>query len=145
MIRFIINTDFDLSTLQTREENPIKFMFAPIPEMVDNTYLILCEREVVDSILLEVGEHEIIGSWNKRGEFYDDIKEGKGTKIKKTKDKFTKTKYKKYLKKIRKFENEEDEVGTLVDAPEDTLVINISGWDGSISPEHNRIKIDIDE
>ena len=140
MIRFIIHTEFDLKGLKTREENPLKFHLIPVRDMIENTYLILCEREIADFILAEVLEHEIIGSWNRKGDFYDDYvdspdKEDK--KEKKAKDKFTKTKYKKYLKQILKFEDENDEVGTLVDAPEDKLIVNISGW--------NRIKIDVDE
>ena len=140
MIRFVIHTEFDLESLKTREENPLKFHLIPVRNMIENTYLILCEREVADLILAEVLEHEIIGSWNDKGDFYDDYvdspdKEDK--KEKKAKDKFTKDKYKKYLKQILKFEDENDTVGTLVDAPEDKLIVNISGW--------NRIKIDVDE
>ena len=140
-MRFIINTEFDLNSLRIREENPISFHLINIPEMIDNCYLILCEREVADVILGELDlvsdKYEIVGSWNRKGEFYDDIKEGKGDKPKKDKDKFTKAKYKKYLKQKLVFADENDEVGTLVDATEDTLINNIVGW--------NRINISDDE
>ena len=144
MIRFVIHTEFDLQGLKTREENPLKFHLIPVRDMIANTYLILCERDIADVILAELDlvsdNYEIVGSWNDKGDFYDDYTDSpdkEDKKEKKAKDKFTKTKYKKYLKQILKYEDENDTVGTLVDAPEDKLIVNISGW--------NRIKIDVDE
>ena len=140
MIRILIHTAEDLDILRTREENPLKFHLIAVPEMIEGTYLILCERDEADLIEAELNTYEILGSWNEAGDFFDDevdAPEKEDKKPKKDKDKFKKLKYKSKLKQKIVFADENDTVGTLVDAPEDTMVVNISGW--------RRIKIDLDE
>lgn len=140
MIRIIIHTAEDLDILRTREVDPLKFDLIKIPEMVDNTFLILCHRDMADLIEAELSTYEILGSWNDAGEFFNDdvdAPEKEDKEPKKEGDKFKKLKYKAKLRKKLVFANENDTEGTLVDAPEDTMVMNISGW--------RRIKIDLDE
>ena len=100
----------------------------PIPEMVDDSYMIIyeCYTEIVNDIEIEHdfddeytwlddnGTLEVIGKWKNNGNKKPDNNNGNN---------HTKTKYKKWLRKVW---NEDTQ--KWVKPPSDTRVNGVSGW-----------------
>jgi len=100
----------------------------PIPEMVDDSYMIIyeCYTEIVNDIEIEHdfddeytwlddnGTLEVIGKWKTNGNKKPDNNNGNN---------HTKTKYKKWLRKVW---NEDTQ--KWVKPPSDTRVNGVSGW-----------------
>jgi len=100
----------------------------PIPEMLDDSYMIIyeCYTEIVNDIEIEHdfddeytwlddnGDLEVIGKWKSNGNKKPDNNNGNN---------HNKTKYKKYLRDIWNEDTQKFEK-----APEDTPVNCISGW-----------------
>ena len=121
----LVNWIGDLDAFKT--EFP-KVQVVPIPEMVDGSYMIIyeCYTEEVDGEtivhdfkderrwLRNNGTLIIIGRWGKRGR-----KKPNST----TTDNHTKTKYRRYLRKVWS-----EELQRLVRPPANTPVNGISGW-----------------
>jgi hypothetical protein len=124
MVSVIFNYDGNIQ--EVKEQFNIDF--AEVSEMIEGTYMCALHNaddfDVMDDFMAERGKIEVISGWGKNGKQY---------KAKKEKNKYSKTKYKKYLKekikydaegnKIKKTKEEKDK-----EAQEVWQVNNYLGW-----------------
>jgi len=100
----------------------------PIPEMLDDSYMIIyeCYTEIVNDVEIEHdfddeytwlddnGDLEVIGKWKSNGNKKPDNNNGNN---------HTKTKYKKWLRKVW-----DEDKQKWVKPPSDTRINGVSGW-----------------
>lgn len=122
MINIIIYTELDLEAI--KEEQELQFSHIAIPEMLDGCYNIICDEatwNALDTYLnANDNKHETVGEWMR--------KDGKQKKDGKEENKYTKSKYIKYLRDVPTEWDEDGNPTKWGKAPEDKKVNKVFGW-----------------